>query len=349
MDQTKQPKLESFELTEFNLEDQITIAQHGVIKIFRNEDKDLIMVRDYDYGLIDRENPTPMNIGDTDAILGFTLDIGIQRRKHLTYGDGFYHGTKIVQTQSLKKISQDNFDPALFEKTGHNINRCFQSGDPQKEIAAVKMNHLLAAYNNARLLFPTFYNESFLGLMRILDAIFLKDRAVNFATSAALFSPDLNREIYKKLSGVGAFQPRLKIAEGVFNECLAKAEGDRLARMKTLDLAGKVIFACFYSAYQYRSMFVHQGLPFPDIVKQAIGIEEDAGTAYLHPATGESLIKIFRPAGLQDGDTFDVHDIVTDPDEAKNFKEKYFLLIPTWYFLKKLVREALIAEIYKLS
>lgn len=348
MNQTKKQEFSSFELTEFNLEGQITIDEFGIIKIIKSEDGRLVLICDDDYGLIDQKNPTPANIGYTDATLGFILDIGIQREKHLTYGSGFYFGTKLMETQSMKKISQANFDQVLFKKIGDCINGYFQSNNSEKEITALKMHHLLTAYNNSRLLFPNFYNDSFLGLMRIIDTLCLAQRAFDFATSVALISPELNREIHKKLSTVEAYRSRIKIAENVFDECLLKAQSGKFnctAKMASLDQAGKIVFSCFFSAYQYRNKFVHQGLPFPDIVKESLGLENDAGTAYLHPAVGSSLVKIFRPTGFQDGDSIDIHNIVFDSDEAENFKKKYFVLIPTWYFLKQMTRAMIIKEV----
>jgi hypothetical protein len=115
--------------------------------------------------------------------------------------------------------------------------------------------------------------------------------------------------------------------------------------MEKFDDPAKVIFSCFYSAYQYRNKFVHIGFPFPDTVKESWGLEDGSGTAYFHPALGISWSKVYRPkVGLQEGDSIDVHEIV-GAEFADDFKNKYFKLLPSWYFLKTLTREALLKKV----
>lgn len=343
-------KISSYQLIEFNLDGHIDYdGKCGLIKIMRDDNGHLILAEDYDYNLIDSKNPTPSRILSRDPVIGFVLDIGIRREKQLTHGEGFYFPIKLIpQVQSAKKISQKDFDSALFEKIDTTINGQYQSGEPAKELNAIRINHLLNAYNDARLLFPNFYSDSYLGLMRILDALSKARGGYSFATWVASISPALNQEIYGKLFAVQPFAPRLKNAEALFNACLTKAPQQCKPTMNGLDIYGKTTFSCFYGAYQYRSKFVHQGFPFPDIVKQSLGLETDSGTAYLHPALGNSHIKIFRPEGLQDGDIIDMHNVITDSDtdEIKRFQDNtYFQLMPTWHYLKRMVRAALIKEI----
>src|ERR1700720_3192472 len=104
-------KFESCQLVDFNIQGQIILSEKfGLIKLLRSEDGLLILVGDANYGRIDQENPSPASFANPDSILGFVLDIGIQREKRLTYGHGFYFGTKLTQQQSSRIVSQKDFD-----------------------------------------------------------------------------------------------------------------------------------------------------------------------------------------------------------------------------------------------
>jgi len=340
-------EIQAWKITEFNLEGQINLNnKFGLIKIYRSDDGVLAMTGDANYGRIDQEKPSPATFLRSDSILGFVLDIGIQREKMLTYGQGHYFGIQLTQVQSKRPVSQRDFNPDTFEKIGNLINTYYQSGDKQKEAEAIKMQLLFDTYNDARLLFPTFYAESYLNLMRIIDAIGHARGGYDFATFVASLSTDLNNSIYAKLKALKAYKGRLDVAINLFNDCLKKANPKKWPCSKEMEKyndSEKVIFACFYSAYQYRNKFVHIGFPFPDTVKESLGLEEGSGTAYLNPALGISWSKVHRPDGLQEGDLIDVHKIVGA--EADDFKNKYFQLLPSWYFLKSMTREALLKKV----
>jgi hypothetical protein len=341
-------KFQAWKITEFNLQEQINLAdKFGLIKIYRSDDGVLILVGDADYGLIDQNKPSPASFLRSDSILGFVLDIGIQREKMLTYGHGYYFGTELAQIQSKRPISQKDFDQNVFDKIGSLINTYYQSGDKHKEIEAIKIQLLFDTYNDARLLFPTFYAESYLSLMRILDSISHAKGRYDFATFIALISADLNNNICDKLKAVKTYKNRLIVAIDLFNDCLKKAKDKKWScykDMEKFDDSSKVIFSCFYSAYQYRNKFVHNGFPFPVTVKESWGLEDGSGTAYLNPALGISWSKNNRPNGLEKGDSIDVHEIV-GAEMAEDFKNKYFQLLPTWHFLKSLTREALLKKV----
>jgi hypothetical protein len=100
-------KLESFELTDFNLEGHIALSKElGLLKILRSGDGRLILVTDNEYDKIDHEKPVVSKIANIDSLLGFVLDIGIQRERRLTYGDGFYFGQPLIPAQSRRRVNQ---------------------------------------------------------------------------------------------------------------------------------------------------------------------------------------------------------------------------------------------------
>lgn len=344
-------ELESWELTDFNIDGHIALSQKfGHLKLMRSDDGYLILAEYADYGRIDQEKDTPSSCFDRESTLGFVLDIGIQKQKRLTAGHGFYFGMKMINPQSVRKVSQADFSQDLFEKIGALTETYFQSGDKQKEIVALKLQHLISEYNNARLLYPNFYAESYLSLMRIIDALCEARGSYDFAVFVSSISPKLNNEIYGKLKILETYNERREKAKDLFHSCLAhaKKEGwDCFKEMSSLDDAGKLVFSCFYSAYQYRNQFVHKGFPFPSVVKDSFGIEEDSGTAYISPVLGMSLSRFNRPiTGFQRSDMIDIHEIVGD--DAAKFKDIYFLLIPTWYFIKILTKEAILNKVSSL-
>lgn len=338
-------EFESWELAEFNLQESVKLNnKFGLIKIYRSEDGVLVLVGDSTYGLIDQENPSYASFLKPDSLLGFVLDIGVQKKKRLTYGHGFYFGTPVVQAQSGRAISQGDFDTTLFEKIGNIIETYCHSGDKNKEIEAIKVQLLLDAYNNSRLLYPNFYAESYLGLLQIIDAIGRAQGGHDFATFAASVSPNFNREVHNKIVAISAFHNRVTVATQLFDFSLKKAQGRGWScsgKMAEFDDAAKFVFSCFFSAYQYRNSFVHNGFPFPDTIKDSWG-KEDSGAQYLSGALGISWSKIHRPDGLEDGDLIDIHEMV---EKSEVFKETYFQLLPTWHFLKRLTRFALLNKI----
>ncbi len=210
------------------------------------------------------------------------------------------------------------------------------------------MSHLFNTYNNARLLYPNFYDDSYLGMMRILDALSGAIGAYDIATFVAKISPDLNRRAYEAVNKIGSLKARFKIAEDFFQERLNIAAKNPqkfacLSDMKSLDTYGKFIFSCLYSAYEYRSKFVHQGFPFP--TSTALSPED-----YLSVSWGISHIKTFRPGGSRDEDSIDIHEVLSEyrSGEIEKFKNTYFLLLPTWFFIKEIARAALMDKISKL-
>ncbi|MDD5437918.1 MAG: hypothetical protein PHC70_02115 [Patescibacteria group bacterium] len=339
----------TYQLTEFNLKDgeQIDLGNFcGLIKIARSRDGKLILMTDGEYGIIDHTKPTPATIASMDDLLAFNLDIGIRREKELTYSNGLYLGENLTQGQSHKLVGQKDFDLPLLQNAQKQIQTLYQSLDPKDISEAVRLAHLFKVYNHARLQYPDFIDESYLGLMRILDALpNLRQKTIQFALSVSRISPELNREIYDKVMAVEGLRDRLKIANEVCKH-VSKLNKDKFAaEIAALTEADKFIFACFYSAYEYRSKFVHLGFPFPYFVKEALYLEEESGMAYISPTQGESHVKTSRPGGLTDGDLVDIHCVISDPDEEKRFREWYFKLLPTWYFVKRVARAGVIEKI----
>jgi hypothetical protein len=344
-------ELSSWELTDFNLQERINLGGHlGLVSLMRSADGHLILVEDANHGLIPQDGPSPAVFAGSNSILGFVLDIGIRRERMLTHGSGFYFGEKAPPRQSARPITAKSYDETLFSTIATKINTHYQSGEKSKEIAAIRLQHLLDMYNNARLLFPLFFRESYLEMLSIVESRQRYGGAGGLATFAAAVSPPFSQHAYDAVKDVAGYAARLTLAEKVFADCLTK-KWDCAADMQKLEAAGRFVFASFYCAYQYRNQFVHRGFPLPDTIKDAFGAEQGLGTAYLSPALGTSWHRIHRPDGLEPDDLIDIHDVLVflGPEKLNSFKEEYFELLPTWYFMKNAAREVVLAEVKQLS
>ena len=118
--------------------------------------------------------------------------------------------------------------------------------------------------------------------------------------------------------------------------------------MQSLEKQARLTFSCLYSAYQYRNKFVHLGLPFPKpSPKQSTPrrlrdeLPKPRGRDLLYQR-GSLPAAAFRPEDL-----FDFHSVVADARRQPEFKDLYFKLLPTWHFLKRIAREAILSEFKK--
>ena len=164
--------LSCIQLTEFGLEGgQITLTgAPGLVKICRSDDGVLMLVCDEAVEVLDPAHAAPVNFAVADTILGFVLDIGIQRIKILSRSNGYYFGTQLMTPQSPRVVAQRDYDEQLFTWIRASIDTSYQSADRAKVTDAIRAQHLLDTYNNARLLYPSFISESYLSLLRIIEA-----------------------------------------------------------------------------------------------------------------------------------------------------------------------------------
>src|SRR5436305_2290015 len=97
-----------YQLTEFGLEGgQITLrGAAGLVKICRSDDGVLMLVCEDVAGIVDPAQPVAVNFAVADTILGFVLDIGIQRIKVLSRGSGYYFGEQLQSPQSKRVVGQ---------------------------------------------------------------------------------------------------------------------------------------------------------------------------------------------------------------------------------------------------
>lgn len=338
----------SWELTKFNLSGDLHIGGLGIQRIRLAEDGTLTLIGDANHGLIDQTKPTAVSFSRADSILGFVLDIGIHRERQLTFGTGFYFGDLRPRPQSWREVSQRDFDAGLFKQLGATIDSAFQSHDQHLMAAGIRLQHLLDTYNRARLLFPHFFEEGYLNFMRIVDALSPPNGyARGFAIYFASVSPAFNSDLLEKVKGVSTFAPRLTLAADIFSAQLTKAsKAAEKSQMEAFSEADRFVFACAFSAYQYRNHAIHAGFPFPDIIREAVHSELDLATAYIHPSLASGWIRTHRPGGLKDGDIIDIHAALGN---SNDLADKHYQLLPTWYFMRRIAREAILGELQRLA
>jgi hypothetical protein len=333
---------ESHELAPFPLEGEIKLEKFGLIKIYRAGDGRLALFREVKYA--ETTEVTPTNIADIDAALGLVLDVGIKRVRWLTGGGGFYFGEALEPSRPKRALTQADYDPVLFEQLVSSLNSRFQSLKAEQRNSAIQTNFLVQAYNSALLLFPDFYNESYLNLLRIVDTLDGTGKAPNFALFAADVSAAANKEIYEKVGAILGLQPRLGIAAKMFEEIANESGIQALSnRLGALGTPSRFVFSCFYSAYQYRNKFVHIGLPFPRVVRESLRDEQDSGLSYLSSATGLSFLTKYSSGGVGPAELVDFHTFIGQ--KAGKFKDEYFQLLPSWRFVKRVSREALLKRL----
>src|SRR5262249_14354629 len=114
--------------------------------------------------------------------------------------------------------------------------------------------------------------------------------------------------------------------------------------LAALDQPSAAIFACFVSAYQYRNKFMHIGFPFPATIAESMGFLDDLGTAYLHPTLGMKWSRMIRPDGVREEDLVDVHQPI-EPGEWQEFRDTFFHILPTWFFMKFFARGAILKAV----
>lgn len=338
--------IESLQLADFNLDGQISLGgKLGLQRLRRADDGTLTLIVETNDLVPQSEISQPYGFAKRDAILGFVLDIGIQTERRLTYGNGFYFGDKVPPRQSQRIVSQKDFDPILLERLSVAVDSGFQSSAPERVAAAIRLQHLLDTYNGARLLFPLFAGESYLALMRIIDATAPREaRAVGFALHGATQDPSMASAIVDRITTVSSYAERVKLAEDIHQQALEEATRKKWPKqgaLQGLDSAARFVFGSLFSAYQYRNVFLHRGFPFPDHIKEAWGISDDAGTSYLHPSLGSSWLKVHRTSGVESGDLVDIHEVLEA--EKADYQERFYLLLPTWHFMKRIARSALLS------
>ncbi len=355
-------EFDSFELKNFNCEDQINLDQEfGYLKIMRSDDNLLTLIEDSEYKKIDQSKTTFSDYFNRESALGFVLDIGIEKIKYLSRGSSFYFGTKLKNNNENKKITQKDYDKDLFAKIGNSFRKGFQSGDSDKEIQVIKFQNILGIYNNACLLFPGFHSESYLNLMRIIDTIadIKYGKGIDFAIFVTEISDKINKDVFISITNLDALKNRVEVSNKIFNYQLKllvdnNNKNKNIKKEKVIDTMNnfkaedKLMFSLFFSLYQYRNQNVHKGFPFPDIIKDSFKTECNKDVPYISFASGQSWARYNRPnENMKEEDFIDIHESLKS---IKNvFKDQYFILLPTWYFLKKIARQAILNQLNKLT
>jgi len=343
--------LSSWQLASFNLQGEIVIGEErfGVVKIYRSDDGMVALLGNDDVIIPKPGKPLRLGFAAPDPVLGFTLDIGIRRKKALTKGSGFYFGSPMVRATLTRPVSQADFHAKRFAWVVDTINNGFQHTDKIKVTDAIRCHHLLETYNDALLMHAQFASESYLAMLRIIEAVIGSQRGLPFAFGSAQLSSAINAHVHARLKSVDAYKERIDKAKSLFAVESTKQDlKPHTATLSGFNEAAKVVFASMLSAYRYRNKFMHIGFPFPSTVTETVGTADDSGMTYLHPSTGLKWPRYLRHEGLEINDLIDMHEQI-EPTQMQAFQETYFHLLPTWHFLKTYAREALFKNVEALG
>ncbi|CFX57774.1 protein of unknown function [Candidatus Filomicrobium marinum] len=348
--------LSCWRLTEFNLSGQIELqGKHGLVRIRRSDDGAVVLVESDELTASTLGESKPATFAVSDAILGFVLDIGIAREKALTRYDGYYWGEAVRPVQSSRAISQSDFDADTFAWIVDTINLAFQSKSKSEAIKAIRCQHLMDTYNNGRLMYPNYCSETYVSMLRIIEAAGADNSSprsrgrtrLEFAMKAAQISGQINQEVVSAIDAMPVFKPRTDKARAKFAAVLAKQDGDVAAALSSFDDSTQVAFVCFLSAYVYRNKFMHIGFPIPDSVKEAFGYV-GPGALYLPLSTGLAWRRTFNHGALFENDFIELHEMI-EPKDLSDFRDTFAYVLPTWYFLRTFAREAILQQLEILS
>ncbi|MCK9352147.1 MAG: hypothetical protein M0P76_05160 [Candidatus Pacebacteria bacterium] len=345
----KNNSFDSWELTKFNLDGNIIINKYGILKIRKSDDGVIVLITDSNYLKLGKNN-SKNKISDPDSALAFALDIGIQKKRKLTTS-GFYDGGSMKNEKSNKVISSKNYNAGEFELINKRINSLFSKTETEGD--AFKLKNIFDIYNNAHLLRQNFYSESYIDLMRILDSLFSAINGVDFALKCCSVSAQFNKEVFERVNnGNTVGKERTNSSSHVLkyildNKLNTKSNEQHKEKLENMTEEGKFVFSCLYSAYQYRNVWIHRGFPFP--------IPMTYTDDYFSLSMGQSFARFIRDTGYEKKDLIDIHETIPKaiPKGKRGHEHevemwgKMYLLLPTWYFMKEIVRVAIIKELNK--
>ncbi|MDO8592726.1 MAG: hypothetical protein Q7R92_03075 [bacterium] len=322
----------------------------GLIKIQKNEDtKEVIIYTDEQFGSVGQSHC------DVMALLSLFFNKGIELTRVLTFGNGSDYYPQELNKYSIK-ISKEGYDDKLFEKYFIRINNLCSSSNTNKNRKGKNLANLLSIYKNALLLYPKFSEESYLDLIKILDAQrHKKDSGVwSFPEKVIpILSKKFVRSFYKEIRKIEYFRTcHIDIANKFFSKNYIKIKN----AVKNISVYSaeeyKFMYAVLFSLYEYRSKNIHDGFMFPSKIK---GIYKGNGNEplnYLDGSFGEGYMIESEPFK-----SVDIHKCLNMRYEnikgrnRKNFRDykKLYLLLPKWNFLNLITREVIFYHLKRLK
>lgn len=323
----------------------------GLVKIQKNRDtEEVILYTDDSY------MKPPLNHCDSMAILSLLFNRGIELTRRLSYGADYYPEDINKFSVKLSKDHISQYDPELFEKVHNVINSLCSSSNTNRNRKGRKLVNLLSIYKNALLMYPKFAEESYLNLVRILEA-----QRNNGNTSAWHF-PDKTipllpkafiSKFYIEIQKIDYFKTvHIKSAIKFFsrNSNIIKNSVKNYADYGKGEL--KLMYVVLFALYEYRNKYIHEGFQFPHKIT---GYYEGNGNEplnYLDGSLGEGFAVNTEPF-----ESKDIHKVLNAKLENKRGRKKrdyrsyeiLYKFLPKWNFLNQITREILFYHIKKLK
>lgn len=286
-------------------------------------------------------------------LLTLFLNKGIDIKAQITHGDSY---TPYPFDYEIGLLDGKNYDEQKFEQFFSKLNALCKSKTTQINRKGRKIANLLHIYQNAHLLIPKFYDESYLNLLRILDA------QAQIETSNAILFPNwiikillkgskkFMKKIFQDIASIKVFQiEHLPLAMKLFKSKKKEFSKPQFAQHITLSNYSedcmKFLYSILYVLYEYRNKYIHEAFLLPHKIQARPRRNELEGLSYLDASFGESHMLTYDPE--KGSESIDVHKILRQTKKkgskkptGKDFQD-YYLLLPTWHLLNLIVRRVL--------
>lgn len=324
----------------------------GLIKLQKVETGEVILYTD------DNFREAGMNHVEALSLLSLFFNQGIETTSFLA-SDGGYYPQKFNNYPVV--INNDGYDKKIFEEYFKKINKMCSSHNTNINRKGRNISNMLSAYRKALLLYPKYYEESYLNLVRIVDAnrpSMKKDsNSWIFPHKAISVLPKrFVNSFYNKL--IVASEKIKYIKEEHINVALKffiKNKEFISGKVKNIQIykesSFKFLYAVLFACYEYRNKYLHDSFPFP---KKITSFHRDEGNKplnYLGGSFGEGYCVSTDPFK-----SIDIHKCLNISSENKKFKrtkrnirsyDKLYILLPTWYLLNLITREVLFYQLKK--
>lgn len=321
---------------------KLNCTKAGLIKIRKIEESgEVVLDVNDDYLKVGNNN------FDSIDLLSYYFDVPINLEKRLTYS-GSYIPLSLKQSRILIR-KNNNFDSNKFDEYFIKLNKMCSAADKKIFKKGVKISNILHIYQNAQKLFPEFYEESYINLIRILDLIVEAGNARQWSNCIVKkTSKYFIKENFSKLDKK-KYKEHIYYANKIFIS-KSKSPCPKNTRRSPNNISfydnecKKIFYSILWCVYEYRNKWIHNGFKFPYKIKEYFKNFDILGISL-----GEGRILDYENSIFQD-----IHEELSKTKKWKgkrylrNYK-KYYLLLPTWIFLNKVVRYFIDKELIKIK
>lgn len=269
-------------------------------------------------------------------LLSFIFNRGIKPKKRLTYY-GRYNPDD--SKQNFSPLSGVNYNADEFGKYLHKINSLCKSSDIHKNKKGRKIYNMLKIYQNSLLMIPEFWSESYNNLIRILDCQYKSEEtsALYFPHKAMrILSHSLMNKIFNEIKDREVYKiDHLPYIKRLFKKLTKQNKKKSVLTKYSQSDASMLFYTALYSAYEHRNKFIHDGLEFPNKIKNIETAKERSWMNYFYVT-------------FPSDDEYRIVNKKLEKRRKPNYK-KLYLLLPKWHLLNIITREVIKYHLKKLE